>query len=112
VKGTIKSTDEISTLFKTAQRITAGTVILLISETDDERGPQGRVAFIAGKRLGSAPRRNRAKRLMRHAASLAGVPWFGLNVVFIAREKTTSASLDEVVRDIRTLRRKLVRKEK
>jgi ribonuclease P protein component len=112
VRGTIKSTDEISTLFKTAQRITTGTVMVLIAKTNEERGSRGRVAFIAGKRLGTAPQRNRAKRLMRRAAFLVGVPWSGFDMAFVAREKATLAGLDEVVRDIKTLQRKLDMKRK
>jgi ribonuclease P protein component len=112
VRGTIKSTDEISTLFKTAQRITTSNIILLISKTNDTRGLQGRVAFIAGKRLGTAPQRNRAKRLMRHAAFLMEAPWSGYDVVFIAREKTTSARLDEVVKELKILQHKFDVKKK
>jgi ribonuclease P protein component len=112
VRGTIKSADEISALFKTAQRITTGNVIVLMEKADEKRGSQGRVAFIAGKRLGTAPQRNRAKRLMRHAAFLAGAPWSGYDVIFIAREKMLSAGLDEVVRDVKTLQYKFEKKRR
>jgi ribonuclease P protein component len=107
VKGTIKSTDEITTLFKTAQRITTSNLIVLSSETDAKRDLPGRVAFIAGKRLGSAPRRNRAKRLMREAASFAQVPWSGFDVAFIAREQTASATLTALIEDIEGARQRL-----
>jgi ribonuclease P protein component len=112
VKGTIKSTNEISALFKTAQRITTTNIIVLIAKANERCGSQGRVAFIAGKRLGSAPQRNKAKRLMRHAAFFVGVPWPGLDVAFIAREQTLSASLDEVANDIRKAQLKLLGRKK
>jgi ribonuclease P protein component len=107
VKGTIKSTDEISSLFKTAQKFTTGTLIALIHKTDGERGLSGRVAFVAGKRLGSAPRRNRAKRLLREAVRRTGVPRDDIDVVFIAREKTASSPLATVVEDMERVWEKL-----
>lgn len=107
MRGTIKSTDEIDTLFKTAQRISTANLIVLLSETKGKRGLTGRVAFIAGKRLGSAPLRNRAKRLMREAAFYAQAPWDGFDVVFIARNETASAKLVELVKDMEKVQRKL-----
>jgi ribonuclease P protein component len=104
VKNTIKSTDEISSLFKTEQRSTTDNLIALVRRTDDRRGPQGRVAFIAGKRLGNAPKRNRAKRLMREAARRAGAPWPGLDVAFIARERTALVALEVLVEDMERVR--------
>jgi ribonuclease P protein component len=108
VKNTIKSTDEISSLFKTAQKITTDNLIVLVKQADGERGPQGRVAFIAGKRLGSAPRRNRAKRLMREAARAVDAPWPGVDVAFIARERTVLAALDMLVEDMKRVRGRFV----
>jgi ribonuclease P protein component len=101
VKHTIKSTDEISSLFKTARKITTANFMALVAEIDEDRGPRGRVAFIAGKRLGNAPRRNRAKRLMREAAQRAGMPQHGVDVAFVAREQTADATLDMIVRDMK-----------
>jgi ribonuclease P protein component len=112
VKGTIKSTDEISSLFKTAQKYTTGSLIALIGTTDRERGTGGRVAFVAGKRLGSAPKRNRAKRLLREAARKTDAPWFDMDIVFVAREKTTTTSLSMVVEDMLCVQRKLEKARK
>jgi ribonuclease P protein component len=107
VKGTIKSTDEISSLFKTAEKYTTGSLIALICKTDPTRGSRSRVAFIAGKRLGSAPKRSRAKRLMREAARQTGAPWPGFDMVFVAREKALQASLGVVVEDMLRVQKKL-----
>jgi ribonuclease P protein component len=104
VKGTIKSTDEISAFFKTAQKITTNNLMVLVKKRDDKRGSQGRVAFVAGKRLGNAPQRNKAKRLMRHAAFLAGVPWPDVDVVFIAREKPPTMTLGGLAIDMETVK--------
>jgi ribonuclease P protein component len=108
VKGTIKSTDEITTLFKTAQRITTNNLIVLSCETKDGRGLLGRVAFIAGKRLGSAPQRNKAKRLMREAAFFTQAPWPGFDVVFVAREQTISTTLNILIKDMESVRQRLI----
>jgi ribonuclease P protein component len=107
VKNTIKSSNEISSLFKTAHKITTGSFIALLHKADEERGPKGRVAFIAGKRLGSAPQRNRAKRLMREAAREEGFPRRDFDVVFIARERTAKNSLEAVLSDMKHLERRL-----
>jgi ribonuclease P protein component len=110
VKNTIKSTDEISSLFKTARKTVTTSFMALVAEVDEDRGPCGRVAFIAGKRLGSAPRRNRAKRLMREAARKAGMPRHGVDVAFIAREETADATLDMIVRDMERVCRGLTQR--
>lgn len=60
----------------------------------------GRVAFIAGKKLGGAVVRNRAKRVLRAAARTAGGPWAGLDVLLIARSATGHSRSDDVARAI------------
>jgi len=73
---------------------------MMCTDEQSERDPRGRVAYIAGKRLGSAPKRSRAKRVLREAARLEGAPWFGLRVVLIARESILHKSLTTVRHDI------------
>jgi ribonuclease P protein component len=111
VKDTIKSTDEISSLFKMAHRFTTGSFIALANRLGEECGSRGRIAFIAGKRLGTAPRRNRAKRLMREAARRQKAPWQNLDVVFIARDATVDATLDVVLEDMQRFYRHSVGKK-
>ena len=58
---------------------------------------QSRVAFVAGKKVGKAVTRNRAKRLMREvirARFLNIVP--GYDLVLIGRSKIAESSLTEV----------------
>ena len=57
----------------------------------------GRVAFIAGKKLGNAVWRNRAKRRMREACRQAGGPFPGYDVAFVARKRIDDADFSEVV---------------
>lgn len=79
-------------MFATAHRATNELVIVLVNKTPEERGPQGRVAFIAGRKLGNAPARNRAKRVLRATAARLGAPWDGYDAVLVARPRTGSAS--------------------
>lgn len=103
MKNTIKSTNEISSLFDGARRYKAKTFIALIGEHNDRRGLNGRVAYIAGKRLGSAPLRSRAKRRLRAAVAAAGGGGGGHDLVFIASKATLLADFQEIVSDIKRL---------
>jgi ribonuclease P protein component len=104
--STIKSGREIETIFKTAQRGTHPLLVVLVVCTPDDRGPLGRVAFVAGKRLGGAVERNRSKRVMRETVRRAGGPWPGKDVVLIARPGTRAASPDAVDSALRRVLRK------
>jgi len=94
--STIKSSREIDSIFRDSRRVAHPLVIALISNTPQGRGPEGRVAFVAGRRIGSAVRRNRAKRVLRAATRAAGGPWSGFDVVLIATGKTGAATRDEL----------------
>lgn len=90
--STIKSTRDIDTIFRGARRFAHPLVIALVMSTPEGRGHEGRVAFVAGKKLGNAVRRNRSKRVMRAAVRRAGGSWNGKDIVFIARPTTGDAS--------------------
>ncbi len=96
--STIKSAREIQSVFEHGRRIANPLIVALITRTPDGRGHDGRVVFIAGKRLGSAVCRNRAKRVLREAVRQADGPWPGVDVALIAREKTGGASRCELTR--------------
>lgn len=59
---------------------------------------RGRCAFIAGKKLGPAPLRNRCKRVMRECARELEAPWVGHDVAFVARRKIATAPHENVVK--------------
>lgn len=94
--STIKSSREIDTIFRTATRVAHPLLIALIAQTPEGRGPSGRVAFIAGKKLGNAVLRNRSRRVVREAVRRAEGPWPGYDVALIARPRTATASRAEL----------------
>lgn len=94
--STIRSSREIDTVFRTARRVAHPLLIALIAQTPEGRGRAGRVAFIAGKKLGNAVLRNRSKRVLREAARRAGAPWDGYDILLVARPGTAVASPDEL----------------
>lgn len=96
VKTTIKSNKEVDRLFKEGKRASTPLVAARIAPTPEERGQYGRVAFVAGKKLGNAVFRNRCKRVMRVMVRDAGGPWPGYDVAFIARAQTPTAQREDL----------------
>jgi ribonuclease P protein component len=106
VKETIRSSDEISALFKTARRQATANMLVLIAPHQKGRDQKGRVAFIAGKRIGNAPLRSRAKRVMREAARQVGLPCKGFDLALVARDATAAQNSSELARELAlTMRR-------
>ena len=89
--GTIKASREIDWVFKTATRAAHPLLIVLSARTPEGRGLEGRVAFIAGKKLGGAVLRNRCRRVLRELVRRAPGPWPGWDVIVIARPGTAAA---------------------
>lgn len=94
--STIKSSREIQTIFEQGRRVAHPLVVALVLPSPHGRGPGGRVAFIAGRRLGGAVQRNRAKRVLREAVRRLGSAWPGYDVALIAREETGAATSCDV----------------
>lgn len=94
----IKSSSLISDVFTTGKRFNGKNLSVIIKDYDTaQRDQLGRVAFIAGKKLGNAVLRNRSKRVMREAARQAGLPLNGRDIVIIANRRTATADHDDVV---------------
>jgi ribonuclease P protein component len=93
---TLKAPSEIDALFKTGRRGSTDLILVLSTETPPRRGPEGRVVFVAGKKLGNAVVRNRCKRVMREAVRRAGGPWEGRDVALMARRTIAVAPPDEI----------------
>jgi putative membrane protein insertion efficiency factor/ribonuclease P protein component len=104
MKGTIKSKDQITLLFDNGQKFSAASMLAIYLSTNQS----GRLAFIAGKKLGAAPLRSRAKRRLREAAALQAAPWDGYDVVFVARKGAIQNDFKEIEADIKRLKEKLL----
>lgn len=94
--GTIKSSREIDAVFRGAKRASGRLLTVLAAPTPEGRDVSGRVAFVAGKRIGRAVVRNRARRVLRAAVRRCGGPWAGWDVVLISREETGRATPEDI----------------
>lgn len=94
---TIKSSTEVSRLFTYGRRLNTPFVTLIVLQNDKQHDRAGRVAFVAGKKLGNAVWRNRSKRRMRALCRDLGGPWPGYDVVFLAKRQTTQATYSKVL---------------
>lgn len=93
---TIKSSSDFERVFSTGKRIKGRLFTTIIAATPEQRGPSGRVAFAAGKRLGNAVLRNRCKRVMRAGVQRLDGPWDGWDVLFVARRQVAHADPEEI----------------
>jgi ribonuclease P protein component len=105
--STIKSSREIDSMFREAAKAANPVVMVLAAKTPPQRGPDGRVAFVAGKRLGNAVLRNRSRRVLREAVRRCGGPWPGWDVLLMARPNTARAEHEVLDRGVRTALKKV-----
>ena len=123
MKGTIKSSEEITKLFESGTKFSNRYFLALYKTTEHNPDtqtysnkiekpprqapkPAGRLAFVAGKKLGSAPQRSFAKRRLREAARAAGAPWQDKDVALIARKDILNASFDVLLIEMKKLEKK------
>ena len=93
---TIKSNTEISFLFTCGKRIHTPYLTFIVNK-NLQHNCDGRVAFIAGKKLGGAVWRNSAKRRMREICRNLGGPWKTYDIIFLAKRHITTAPFNQVV---------------
>lgn len=103
---TIKASADIERLFAEGKRGSSPLVMVLTSPTQTSRDPHGRVMFVAGKKLGGAVWRNRAKRVLRAACVRVGGPWIGSDTALMARHGITTASPAAIDESLRAALRK------
>ena len=94
--NTIKSSAEITHLFQEGRRIGTPDLTLIVLR-NEQHGRDGRAAFIAGKKLGNAVWRNRAKRRLREVHRLnSGQVRQGYDIILVARSRTVKAPWNEL----------------
>lgn len=89
---TIQSSRDVDSLFQRGSRAANTYVVVIAAPTEPERGPSGRVVFIAGKRIGNAVFRNRCKRVLRASAARLSLDVPGWDIALMARPATAKAS--------------------
>lgn len=99
----LRSSRDIRAVFD-ARRSAGGRCVIvyaLAAPEDDDDGPlASRVAVVAGRRVGSAVARNRAKRRLRACARLDGVPP-AMDLVLVARTSALEADFAALRDDVR-----------
>ena len=93
---TIKSSQEISDLFSRGRRLNTPYLTFIVVP-QKQHGLHGRVAFIAGKKLGNAVWRNTAKRRMRALCRELEGPWQSYDVIFLAKSGIMASSYSKVL---------------
>jgi ribonuclease P protein component len=104
---TITSASEIDALFKQGRRAGTELLVALALPTPDRRGPEGRVVFVAGKKLGGAVLRNRCKRVARESVRRMAGPWPGFDVAIVARGGIATAAPGEIDAALQSALRRL-----
>ena len=104
---TIASSNEIGDALRQGQRRSSSVVTVHIFATPEQRGRDGRVAYIAAKRLGGAVWRNRSRRVLREAFRQAGGPIPGVDMLLVATRSTAETHPAEVAQAIVEILRRL-----
>lgn len=93
---TLKSKKAFERVFKQGRR--GRTPLVRVTALACQEGEEGRIAFVAAKRLGNAVHRNRCKRVMREAARASELPPSGYDLILFATDKTHCAAPDDLRR--------------
>lgn len=85
------------------RRAAGSFVTLYVCDADETAA-----AFVAGRRIGGAVRRNRARRVLREAWREVAHSAQGRWVVLVAREGIMNARTQQVEREVRELLRRVL----
>lgn len=103
----LRSTTDFERVRRDGRSYAHPLVVLVACRQTPEAQTAARCGFTAGRAVGGAVRRNRAKRLMREAArALAGQLAPGWDLILIARAPLVTRSMSEVQDAVRQLLRK------
>lgn len=97
------SSTEIGIVLKEGKRLHSSACSVFILKTVDQRDLEGRVAYVAAKRLGGAVWRNRSKRVLRAAVSFAGGAIPGYDIVIVAKKNTEVLGAQKVAYELEHL---------
>lgn len=93
-------------LFRHGRRYSSPKITVLVCEGDAFDPSSGLAVAIAGKKIGGAVNRNRAKRVIREAVRLSGGPWEGFRVAVIARDSLENTPPSEIASQLSGILRK------
>jgi ribonuclease P protein component len=96
---TLNSNKIYQALYKKGKCIFAGHIVIYVFKN---RLPFNRLGITAGKKVGNAVCRNRAKRLIREAYRQCEIDMpLGLDLVIVAKESIVHEKLDAVLKPLR-----------
>lgn len=87
-------------MFDSGRRATGVFLVVIAQETPFGRSGSGRVAFIAGRRVGGAVVRNGSKRVLREVCVRSGGPWPGYDVAVVARRDLRGSRAADVAEEL------------
>jgi len=100
---TIKKKWEFQEVFRKGQSYYNSSLVLYVCPLPEKKN-QLKAAFCAGKKLGSAVRRNRIKRQMKHAFfAIKDHVKTGFALIIIARGRTEELEYDRIIHSLQDL---------
>lgn len=99
----LRSSTDIQRVLANGARLTGRRVVVCLVRAEEADGPP-RAAWVAGRKVGGAVKRNRARRLLREAwRSVAPRVADGWDVVLVARAGIRAATAGEVLKEVEGL---------
>lgn len=114
---TIRSSDAIGRIIRGGRRYRSRSLVVFVSVRDADVAKsegEGRVAYIAPKRLGNAVYRNRCKRLLRAGLQKAAAAnpelfkWDMIDIIYMANERTVKASPTALGEEMTAVQKRII----
>lgn len=101
MKNTIKSKTDFQRIYSEGKKFSDNNILICVAEGS------GKTAFVAGKKLGSAPIRNRLKRLLREAYRLhSDDVREDVDIILVARAGLIGKKLDAAALSFNKLKKR------
>lgn len=105
MKNTIKSKIEFQRIYREGEKFSDNNILIIVMK--NEGNSNRKAAFVAGKKMGCAPKRNRLKRLMREAYRLNSHDLReDVDIIMVARFGLIDKKLDAAVNSFNKLKRR------